>query len=161
MTLEVVEADLDDAEHCQAVLEILDSYAADPVGMGRPLPPDVRERLVPGLRGHPTSMVLLARAEGRPVGIAVCFRGMSTFHARPLINIHDLAVLPDWRGRGAGRALLSAVEERARATGCCRVTLEVQDDNPRARRLYESIGFTSSVVGASRPTWFMAKPLGG
>ncbi len=160
MTVEVVDADLADPGHARAVLEILDSYAADPVGAGRPLPPDVRERLLPALREHPTSLVLLALAEGRPVGIAVCFRGMSTFHARPLINIHDLAVLPGWRGRGVGRALLSSVEERARAIGCCRITLEVQDDNTRARKLYESVGFSDSVVGTSRPTWFMTKPLG-
>lgn len=161
MTLEVVDADFGNRDHCGALLEILDSYAADPVGMGRPLAPDVRERLVPALRDHPTSVVLLALVDGRPVGMAVCFRGMSTFHARPLLNIHDLAVLPEWRGKGAGHALLAAVEERARTWACCRLTLEVQDDNTGARKLYESVGFSDSVVGTSRPTWFMTKPLQG
>lgn len=161
MTFEVVDADFDSSEHRDAIVVILDSYAADPVGAGRPLPADVRDRLVPALREHPTSVILLALADGRPVGIAVCFRGMSTFHARPLLNIHDLAVLPSWRGKGAGRALLRAAEERARAWGCCRLTLEVQDDNVGARRLYESVGFSDSVVGTSRPTRFMTKPLEG
>jgi len=40
----------------------------------------------------------------------VCFRGFSTFAAAPLINVHDLAVVPGFRGQGIGRRLLEAVE---------------------------------------------------
>ena len=36
----------------------------------------------------------------KPVGLATTFEGFSTFAAKPLINIHDIAVLPDYRGRG-------------------------------------------------------------
>jgi len=103
--------------------------------------------------------VLLAVSEGRPVGVAVCFLGFSTFQARPLLNIHDLAVLPEWRGKGIGRALLAHVEDRARRRGCCKLTLEVLDDNARARGLYESLGFSDFVVGDSAPTLFLTKAL--
>jgi predicted GNAT superfamily acetyltransferase len=64
-----------------------------------------------------------------------------------LINIHDFAVLPDHRGRGIGRALLEAVEHKARARGCSKVTLEVQENNSRARRIYEGAGFAQAVYG--------------
>jgi GNAT superfamily N-acetyltransferase len=132
MELETCEADFSDPVHCAGIVEVLDSYAKDPVGGGAPLSPDARARLVPALRDHPTALVLLAFADRRPVGVAVCFFGLSTFQARPLLNIHDLAVVPESRGRGVGRALLE---------------------------LYESFGFGDFVVGDSAPTRFLAKPL--
>ena len=158
-SLEIREADYADRSDASGIVAVLDSYATDPVGGGEPLSPDVRERLVPALREQPDALVLLARAEGRPVGIAVCFYGFSTFLARPLLNVHDLAVIPTHRGRGIGRALLAQVEVRARERGCCRLTLEVQDDNLAARGLYESLGFGDVVYGESGPTRFLSKPL--
>jgi ribosomal protein S18 acetylase RimI-like enzyme len=55
--------------------------------------------------------------------------------------------------------LLAAAEEHARRSGCCKLTLEVQDDNKRARSLYQSFGFEDFVVGKSAPTRFLAKKL--
>jgi GNAT superfamily N-acetyltransferase len=115
------------------------------MGNGGPLPSDVIERLIPGLRSHPTTMIFLAYSGGQAVGIATCFRGFSTFQARPLMNIHDLAVLPDHRGYGVGPALLTAIERRAREIGCCKLTLEVQENNERARRAYARAGFAQAV----------------
>jgi ribosomal protein S18 acetylase RimI-like enzyme len=137
----VVEADLDRTEHQRAIVALTDAYAADAMGNGEPLPRQVLDRLVPGLRAHPTALVFLAYLDGQAVGIATCFVGFSTFAARTLINVHDLAVLPGHRGRGVGRALLAAVEQAARARGCVKVTLEVQENNRRARRVYEAAGF--------------------
>ncbi|MGD8288957.1 MAG: GNAT family N-acetyltransferase [Gemmatimonadota bacterium] len=155
----VLEADFDDPRHRSGILDVIDSYARDPVGGGEPLADEVREALVPALRAHPTTRIFLAFSEDRPVGAAICFVGFSTFAARPLLNVHDLAVVPEWRGRGVGRALLTAAEERARREGCCKLTLEVQEDNLRARGLYESFGFTDFVIGGSAPTRFLTKPL--
>lgn len=113
ITPHVRKADFDNPVDRRGILEALDSYASDPMGGGKPLGKDVRERLVPVLRDHPNALVLLAFVEDTPVGVAVCFLGLSTFEARPLLNIHDLAVLPDYRGRGIGRMLLAAVENQA------------------------------------------------
>ena len=157
MNLQVSEADFDDERDAKGIIAVLDSYACAPVGGGKPLAPDVRERLIPMLREHPTSLALLAFVDDEPVGIAVCFFALSTFRAAPLLNIHDLAVLPQYRGKGVGRALLKAVEEHARRKGCCKLTLEVLDDNTRARSLYRRFGF-DDVVGKSA-TRFLAKPL--
>lgn len=159
MDLEITDANLDDPTHRAGVVDVLDSYASDPVGGGEPLSPDVRSRLPGALRDHPASLVLLAFSAGRPVGVAVCFFGLSTFLARPLLNVHDLAVVPEHRGKGVGRALLVAVEARALEHGCCRLTLEVQEDNHPARALYERFGFTDYVVGTAAPTRFLTKPL--
>ena len=161
MELLVRPANFADPSDCDGIVDVLDSYAADRVGGGKPLSPDVRDRLVPLLREHPTVLVLLAFADRRAVGIAVGFFGLSTFQARPLLNIHDLAVLPQYRGRGVGRELLRAAEDHARRERCCTLTLEVQDDNARALALYRSFGFTDVVYGDSAPTRFLAKPLEG
>jgi GNAT superfamily N-acetyltransferase len=147
MTLRVAPADLADATQARAVVDLVDSYARDIMGGGEPLPEAVRTGLIPGLRRHPTTLVFLAWDREQPVGVAVCFRGFSTFAAKALVNIHDLAVLPQWRGRGVGRLLLRAVAEWARAHECCKLTLEVLDHNDRARHLYESEGFRAPDMG--------------
>ena len=159
MPIEIRDADLADPADAASVEALVDAYARDPMGGGAPLPADVRARLVPGLRAHPTTLVLVAHADGRAVGIAVCFFGFSTFRARPLLNVHDLAVLPDARGRGVGRALLAAAEARARARGCCKLTLEVLEENHRARAVYARAGFADVASGSSASTRFLAKPL--
>lgn len=159
-TVEIVEANLDSASHQQAVVELVDAYAADPMGNGAPLSPDVRRELIPGLRRHPTTLIFLAWLDGRAVGIAVCFLGFSTFYARSLINIHDLAVLPDCRGRRIGPRLLEAVANKARQLGCCKLTLEVQENNHRARRVYEAAGFAQAHYHESAGgSLFYSKPL--
>jgi GNAT superfamily N-acetyltransferase len=115
------------------------------MGNGAPLAAPVLERLIPGLRNHPTTFVLLAYAAAEAVGIATCFLGFSTFHARPLLNLHDLAVAPAHRRHGIATRLLAAVEQKARALGCCRLTLEVQENNSPARRTYARAGFSQMV----------------
>ena len=55
--------------------------------------------------------------------------------------LDSLAVLPQWRGRGVGSALLSAARDRAFAAGHERVGLIVDFANPRAEALYNSLGF--------------------
>jgi ribosomal protein S18 acetylase RimI-like enzyme len=178
--IEVKQADLSVPEHQQAIVELVNAYAMDPMGNGSPLPREVREALIPGLRKHPTTMVFLAweRANGmdggagrtprgadsgaQAVGVAVCFLGFSTFAAKPLINIHDLAVLPTHRGKGIGGLLLAEVERKARSLGCCKLTLEVLENNTGARKLYEAFGFAQAVYQeAAGGALFLSKPLKG
>lgn len=147
MSAIVVEANLECEEHVRDVIALTSAYANDPMGNGGPLPVGVLERLVPGLRAHPTTKVFLLYEANKAVGIATCFVGFSTFRARPLINIHDFAVLPGERGRGLGELLLKAVMAKAAELGCCKVTLEVQEGNAIARRLYQSVGFRQAVYG--------------
>jgi ribosomal protein S18 acetylase RimI-like enzyme len=157
---EIITADLNRKPHQEAVLDLLDTFSRDAMGNNRPMAPDVRERLIPGLRAHPTTLIFLAYLEARPVGLAVCFRGFSTFAAKPLINIHDIVVLPEARGRGIGKALLAAVEKAARAGDCCKVTLEVQENNLRARRVYAAAGFVQAVYAQDAGgSLALAKPI--
>jgi ribosomal protein S18 acetylase RimI-like enzyme len=152
-------ANLADPADAADVLRLIDAYARDPRGGGVPLAPALRERLVPGLAAHPTTCIWLAFEGTEAVGVCVGFIGYSTFHARPLLNIHDLAVLPGQRGRGVGHALLAAAESHARAAGCCKLTLEVLEDNLPARRLYARFGFDDVRYGNSGPMKFLGKTL--
>ena len=160
MSTVIVDADLENPTHAEGIVAILDSYARESVGGSQPLSAKVRARLIPELRAQANAELLLALDSGHPVGVAVCFRGFSTFSAQPLLNLHDLAVLPAHRGRGIGRSLLVAVEERARQRGCCKVTLEVREGNHTARALYKRSGYGDFAPGTeSAPTLFLEKRL--
>jgi ribosomal protein S18 acetylase RimI-like enzyme len=161
--IEVAATDLASEADAAAFVALLDSYARDPMGGSAPLGERVRERLVPDLRARIASgaaLVLIARRAGSPLGVAVCFLSYSTFAARPLLNLHDLAVVPAARGEGVGRALLGAALDEARKRGCVKVTLEVREDNARARRVYEHVGFADYAAGsAPTRTLFLEKKL--
>lgn len=139
--MRVILADLNDAAQAADVLAMVDTYAQDPMGDGAPLRPETRANLIAGLRAFPTTRVFLAYDGDAAVGVAVCFLGFSTFAARPMLNLHDVCVASSHRGHGVGRALLAAVEAQARTEGCCKLTLEVLDQNHRALRTYLAAGF--------------------
>ena len=159
-SIEILQADLDHRDHQQAIVALLDAYAMDPMGNGKALSKEVRRELIPGLQQHPTTIIFLAFQNKDAVGIAACFVGFSTFAARPLINIHDFYVIPEVRGQKIGHMILAAVEQKARDTECCKITLEVQQNNHRAQRIYEAAGFSRSVyVAAAGGALFLSKSL--
>ena len=64
-------------------------------------------------------------------------------HPKPdVLHLDTLVVHADVRGQGIGTQLVDAVVALANAEGKRFVTLEVEDINPRAKRLYERIGFS-------------------
>ncbi len=139
--LTVALADYADPADAGALIDLLDAYARDPMGGGHPLTSEVRAHLAERLSAHPGAFSIIARVRGVPVGLANCFTGFSTFAARPLVNVHDVAVLPAHRGRGIAKALFAAIEGEARARGACKVTLEVLAGNAPATALYASLGY--------------------
>lgn len=155
MNIEVIQANLSDAKQVSSVIDIVDSYAREPLAGGKPLTADVRDRLSIELKSVPGLVVFLALLDAEPTAVAVCFRGYSTFTAKPLLNIHDLAILPARRNQGVGRALLRGIDDYAKANGCSKITLEVREDNTGARRLYRDVGFGTEI----KPTIFLEKRL--
>jgi ribosomal protein S18 acetylase RimI-like enzyme len=146
--LEVIEADLSDPGQAAGFLALMNHYAMDSMGAGRPMTQETIERLVPAIVERNNITVFLARVGSEVVGIANCIEGFSTFAARPVMNLHDLAVHESMRGRGIGRRLLTAVAEKARELSCCKLTLEVLERNERAQRLYLSFGFEARPIDA-------------
>jgi ribosomal protein S18 acetylase RimI-like enzyme len=148
--ISVRQADLANPEQAAVLVEMLDAYMRDPMEGGSAPSEQVKRELIPGLRAHPACYVFLALRGEKSVGFAICFLGFSTFNARPLINIHDIFVQASARGAGIGKLLLDRIEAKARSLNGCAITLEVREDNHRARRLYSKFGFERAEVGAQR-----------
>lgn len=138
---EIVRADLHNPQHGEALVYLLNEYAKDEMGGSAPLADEVQANLAKALAARSDAHVLLAWVDGEPAGVATCFEGFSTFACRPLLNIHDIAVHPDHRGRGLGKRLLAEVERLARDLGCCKLTLEVLEGNKVAQAAYSASGF--------------------
>jgi [ribosomal protein S18]-alanine N-acetyltransferase len=68
------------------------------------------------------------------------------------LHITNIAVHPDVRRRGIGRALLTSVIDEARQQGPRIVALEVRPSNREARQLYEGFGFR--VVGRRKGYYY-------
>ena len=147
--LTVIQADYANPVHAASVVSLLDAYAQDPAGGGAALNEFARSNLVAQLAARPQAFSILAfdTRDGldltvdKAVGLVNCIEGFSTFACRPLVNVHDLAVLASHRGQRVGEQLLAKVEELARQRGACKVTLEVLSGNQSANRLYQRVGF--------------------
>lgn len=146
MTISIIRADYRNPLHGDAIVALLDAYARDPMGGGHRLPEAVRATLVGSLAAFPTAFSVLAMVGDAPAGLANCFDGFSTFACKPLVNIHDVVVAPDHRGRGIARRLFAEIEAIAREKGCCKLTLEVLSGNAAAMALYGSLGFGDYVL---------------
>jgi GNAT superfamily N-acetyltransferase len=97
--------------------------------------------LAKGLFGdRPYAETLLAEEDGTPVGFALFFHNFSTFLARPGLYLEDLFVVPGYRSRGIGRALLAELARVAVERGCGRLEWAVLDWNRDAIAFYERLG---------------------
>ena len=148
MTIDIIEARYHEPSHARAVLDLLDAYARDPFGGGEPLAPFVRQHLIAELVGRAGAFSVLALVDGDAVGLANCFEGFSTFRCAPLINIHDLMVLPACRGQGLAQLLMQKIEQIAGERGCCKITLEVLQGNLLAQRVYTKMGYAGYQLDA-------------
>ncbi|MBM6594572.1 GNAT family N-acetyltransferase [Microvirga pudoricolor] len=107
-------------------------------GIGPHVPDAVRGRMVrdnpfvPFIREMGPG-ILVATVNGHVAGLAACE------HSDDLIS--DLWVSPDHEGRGAGSALVRALEREIAARGHAEARLEVLAANSRAASLYERLGY--------------------
>jgi ribosomal protein S18 acetylase RimI-like enzyme len=140
---EIVRVRYDDARHADALIALLDAYARDPAGGGEPLSDFARGNLIAALAARPFVFSVLAFDDDTPVGLVNAIEGFSTFACQPLVNVHDVVVLPGHRGRGIAAQMFAEIEAIARERGACKLTLEVLEGNAAARALYQRLGFTA------------------
>lgn len=139
--LQVCQADYRNPLHADALVRLLDAYAQDPAGGGEALSAFAKANLVKELAARPQAFSVLAFFDDEAVGLVNCIEGFSTFACRPLVNIHDVAVLASHRGQRVAEQMLALVGDIARERGACKLTLEVLAGNASAVRLYERVGF--------------------
>jgi GNAT superfamily N-acetyltransferase len=89
---------------------------------------------------RPMAEVLIAEAEGAPIGFALFFHNFSTFEGRPGLYLEDLYVLPEARGKGAGKALIGRLAQITLERDFARLEWSVLDWNVPAIEFYRSIG---------------------
>lgn len=88
----------------------------------------------------PYAEVVIAEYQGVPAGFALFFHNYSTFLAKPGIYLEDLFVLPQHRGHGIGKLLLSYLAKVALERDCGRLEWSVLDWNQPAIDFYQSQG---------------------
>jgi GNAT superfamily N-acetyltransferase len=88
----------------------------------------------------PAAEVVIAWSGTEAAGFALFFRNFSTFLARPGLYLEDLFVVPQWRGRGVGRALLVHLARIAVERGYGRFEWSVLDWNEPAVAFYRRMG---------------------
>jgi GNAT superfamily N-acetyltransferase len=89
---------------------------------------------------RPAAEAVIAYAQGHPAGFALWFHNYSTFLGRRGLYLEDLFVLPEWRGRGLGRALLAHLARVALERNCGRMEWAVLDWNEPAIGFYKGLG---------------------
>lgn len=158
--VEIVDVEYDRREHAEDLLRLMDAYAIDPACGATRLSTDARQRLVSDLAARADALSVLAYVDRAPAGLVNAFEGYSTFQAKPIINVHDVTVLPRFRGQGLARRMLERVETIAQQRGCCKLTLEVLSENRAAQSAYERFGFVACCPdNPSQPTFFWEKKL--
>lgn len=89
---------------------------------------------------------LLAAVAGRePAGVCQLRFRQSVWATAEDAWIEDVFVLESAREAGLGRALVELAIERARARGCRRIELDVDEGNEPALALYDGLGFTGDL----------------
>ena len=141
MKIEVKVADYLDKEQAVDIGYLLDAYSRDQMGGSQPLAESVKLNLANELSKLPHAFSIISYVNNRPAGLINCFEAFSTFKCKPLINIHDVVVVNEFRGLGLSQRMLSQVEEIAKSKGCCKITLEVLEGNDVAKNSYIKFGF--------------------
>lgn len=84
--------------------------------------------------------VVFVEEEGTVVGFALFFHNFSTFVGRKGLYLEDLFILPEYRGRGYGKAVLKYLADVALERHCGRMEWICLDWNEPALEVYRSIG---------------------
>ena len=134
-------ADFSQPQDQQALRDLMQHYATDPMGGGEAIAESSLQQLPQQLMNFPGAFTVLAWHTHQAVGLINCFMGFSTFKGQPLVNIHDIVVLASARGQGINQQMMDRVVTEAKARGCCKITLEVLSGNDSAQRAYKKAGF--------------------
>ncbi len=98
---------------------------------------DIRDSL---FGGASTTRAVICEMDGQAIGFAVYFFNYSTWLGQHGLYLEDLYVSPEFRGMGAGKALLKHLAQIALSKNCGRFEWSVLDWNEPAIRFYQSIG---------------------
>ena len=134
-------ANYSDSKHATDIGSLMNCYASDPMGGGSPLTTEITSRLASELNKIPHAFSVICYVSEKPAGLINCFEVFSTFKCKPIINVHDIVVVEEFRGQGISHLLLQEIEKIAAEKDCCKITLEVLEGNIPAKNSYIKFGF--------------------
>ena len=146
------------AEDAERVAALMAGFR-DHMGKEEPGDDEIRATVERLLR-DPATEFLLGAPDGRRRPAGVCQRRyrLTIWTGADDCWLEDLFVDASARRAGLGRALVEAAFERARARGCRRIDLDVNEDNANALALYQAMGFTTEPKPPGR-TLYVARRL--
>lgn len=103
---------------------------------------DAFDRNLPSLLAADHADCLVAEAGDELLGYALAFTLLTLYANGIVVELQELMVAPDSRGRGIGRRLVEAILEQARAAGAVEVTVPTR----RARDYYLRLGFEETAT---------------
>ncbi|WP_346855095.1 GNAT family N-acetyltransferase [uncultured Draconibacterium sp.] len=151
----LIKVDLNNPVHCEQVLHLLNDYMEDEMGISDSMPEDLGPKIIEGLKKHAAYLGFFVCVGNEFAALANCNLNYSTWAAKFLINIHDFIVAPAFRKQGVGEFLLNGIENYAKENEYCKVNLEVRNDNYKAQKLYQKVGFAD----CQPPMYFWQKPI--
>lgn len=141
MTTVLERVNYSDSKHAIDIGYLMNCYASDPMGGGSPLTPEITSRLADELNHIPHAFSVICYVSEKPAGLINCFEAFSTFKCKPIVNVHDIIVVKEFRGLGISHLLLQEVEKISMEKNCCKITLEVLEGNIPAKKSYTKFGF--------------------
>ncbi|QJD81763.1 GNAT family N-acetyltransferase [Cohnella herbarum] len=131
------------------------------------------------------SCILVKEAEGRPIGMILCYHGSDAAKLyEPIVEhlrektgdlgiaidqeadedeyyIDAIAVDPNFQGQGIAKQLIAAAEQQAIESGYDKIALNVDQTNEGAHSLYRKLGYVAdkTITIHHKPYWHMVKPL--
>lgn len=126
------------AEDSQTVIDMMRTFYASPAvhtnGSEEIFAADVAECV----GDSPFAEGFVFERDGQLLGYGMLAKSYSTEFGKRCIWIEDLYLLPEYRGLGVGSAFFAFVEQHYPN---CLLRLEVEEENERARHVYEKCGF--------------------
>ena len=119
-------------------VELFDRYRAH---YGQPVDRDRSRTWLTDATTTGPMRAFLARVDGAAAGICLIAICPASLALGEFWMVRDIFVDPRWRRTGVARGLLDAVRTAAGQRGALRLTLQTEDDNAAALRLYERYGF--------------------
>lgn len=105
--------------------------------------PEVRRALAGLLASPQYGLVILAESAGAPIGYLALTLGYSLEFLGRDAFVDEIYLRDAYRGKGIGDRAIDLAVEKCRELGVRALHLEVDHVNPRARALYERVGFTA------------------
>lgn len=124
------------------ISEVLRLYAQSDLDSGKVLSLSDAERHFERIAGYPDYKIYVASCEGKIIGtFALLIMDNLAHMGAPSAVIEDVAVDPEWQGRGVGKLMMKYALQRCGEKGCYKAVLSSNLKRERAHAFYEALGF--------------------